>query len=40
MHVASHDTDENNDLKILLQSKQELEQQLKGKNSFKHVFRI
>ncbi|XP_046816045.1 centrosomal protein of 135 kDa-like isoform X5 [Vespa crabro] len=29
MHVVSHDTDENNDLKILLQNKQELEQQLK-----------
>ncbi|XP_043665843.1 centrosomal protein of 135 kDa-like isoform X1 [Vespula pensylvanica] len=29
MHIVSHDTDENNDLKILLQSKQELEQQLK-----------
>nr|XP_050846139.1 centrosomal protein of 135 kDa-like isoform X6 [Vespula vulgaris] len=29
MHIASHDIDENNDLKILLQSKQELEQQLK-----------
>ncbi|XP_035738113.1 centrosomal protein of 135 kDa-like isoform X4 [Vespa mandarinia] len=29
IHVVSHDTDENNDLKILLQNKQELEQQLK-----------
>lgn len=38
MHVASHDTDENNDLKILLQSKQELEQQLKGKNIVLNMF--
>lgn len=38
MHIASHDIDENNDLKILLQSKQELEQQLKGKNIVLNMF--